>query len=73
MRAVLMTAAGGPEVLKLAEVPESEITGGHDVRVRLRAAGINPVDYKLRSASYPAATFARLAGPVKAVPDRRAP
>jgi NADPH:quinone reductase len=49
MRAVLMTAVGGPEVLKLAELPEPEITGEHDVRVRLRAAGINPVDYKLRS------------------------
>jgi NADPH:quinone reductase len=49
MRAVLMTAAGGPEVLKLAELPEPEITEDHDVRVRLRAAGINPVDYKLRS------------------------
>jgi NADPH:quinone reductase len=49
MRAVLMMAAGGPEVLELAELPEPEITGDHDVRVRLRAAGINPVDYKLRS------------------------
>ena len=49
MRAVLMTAAGGPEVFEVAEVPEPEITGQRDVRVRLRAAGINPVDYKLRS------------------------
>lgn len=49
MRAVLMTAVGGPEVLKLAEVPEPELSGEHDVLVRLRAAGINPVDYKLRS------------------------
>ena len=49
MRAVLMTAVGGPEVLELAEVPEPEIASEHDVRVRLRAAGINPVDYKLRS------------------------
>jgi NADPH2:quinone reductase len=49
MRAVLMTTVGGPEVLELAEVPEPEITGDHDVKVRLRAAGINPVDYKLRS------------------------
>jgi NADPH:quinone reductase len=49
MRAVLMTATGGPEVLKLSEVPEPQIAGDHDVRVRLRAAGINPVDYKLRS------------------------
>jgi NADPH:quinone reductase len=49
MRAVLMTATGGPEVLKLAERPEPEITGARDVRVRLRAAGINPIDYKLRT------------------------
>jgi NADPH:quinone reductase len=49
MRAVVMTAVGGPEVLQLADLPEPEITGAHDVRVRLRAAGINPVDAKLRS------------------------
>jgi NADPH:quinone reductase len=49
MRAVLMTAVGGPEVLELADLPEPEIAGEHDVRVGLRAAGINPVDYKLRS------------------------
>jgi NADPH:quinone reductase len=49
MRAVLMTAAGGPEVLKLAELPEPDIAGPRDVRVRLRAAGINPVDCKLRA------------------------
>ena len=44
-----MTAVGGPEVLQLAELPDPQIAGEHDVRVRLRAAGINPVDYKLRS------------------------
>src|ERR1700691_1485290 len=49
MRAILMTAVGGPEVLKLADLPEPEIAGEHDVLVRLRAAGINPVDTKLRS------------------------
>ncbi len=49
MRAVLMTAVGGPEVLEIAELPEPEVTGDHDVKVRLKAAGINPVDYKLRS------------------------
>jgi NADPH2:quinone reductase len=41
--------ADGPEVLKVEERPEPEITGEHDVRVRLRAAGVNPVDTKLRS------------------------
>ena len=49
MRAIMMTAVGGPEVLQLAEVPEPEISGPHDVRVRLRAAGVNPVDTKLRA------------------------
>jgi NADPH:quinone reductase-like Zn-dependent oxidoreductase len=34
MRAVLMTAVGGPDVLKPADVPEPEITGEHDVLVR---------------------------------------
>src|ERR1700733_14107339 len=49
MRAMLMTAAGGPDVLQLAELPDPQITSEHEVRVRLHAAGINPVDYKLRS------------------------
>ena len=49
MRAVQMTAVGGPEVLRLAEVPEPRVAGDRDVLVRLAAAGINPVDYKLRS------------------------
>lgn len=49
MRAVVMTAVGGPEVLKTTELPEPDIAREHDVRVRVRAAGINPVDYKLRS------------------------
>jgi len=50
MRAVLMTAVGDPGVLKLAEVPEPGAPAGHEVRVRLRAAGVNPVDCKLRAA-----------------------
>ncbi len=49
MRAVLMTAVGGPEVLKLEDLPDPQVTGEHDVLVRLRAAGVNPTDYKLRS------------------------
>jgi NADPH2:quinone reductase len=49
MQAVLMTAAGGPEVLQVVDQPEPEITGERDVKVRLRAAGVNPVDYKLRT------------------------
>ncbi|HUB42131.1 MAG TPA: hypothetical protein VMA72_25050 [Streptosporangiaceae bacterium] len=49
MRAVVMTAPGGPDVLRLADLPEPELTSDHDVRVRLPAAGINPVDCKIRA------------------------
>jgi hypothetical protein len=37
------------EVLRLVELPEPEITGERHVKVRLRAAGINPADYKQRA------------------------
>jgi NADPH2:quinone reductase len=47
VRAILMAAVGGPEVLQPAEVAELEF-GRRDVRVELRAAGVNPVDYKMR-------------------------
>jgi NADPH:quinone reductase len=49
MRAMLMTAVGGPEVLQLADLPAPEMSGEHDVLVRVRAASINPADYKQRS------------------------
>jgi NADPH2:quinone reductase len=48
MRAILMVAVGGPEVLQPAEVAELEF-GRRDVRVALRAAGVNPIDAKLRA------------------------
>jgi NADPH:quinone reductase len=43
-----MAAVGGPEVLQPAEVAELEF-GRRDVRIVLRAAGVNPVDAKLRA------------------------
>jgi NADPH2:quinone reductase len=48
MKAVLMIEAGGPEVLELREVPSPRIHSPTEVLVRLRAAGINPVDAKQR-------------------------
>lgn len=51
MKAVLMTASGSPEVLQLQEVPNPAVpVGNTELLVRLVAAGINPVDTKLRSA-----------------------
>jgi NADPH:quinone reductase-like Zn-dependent oxidoreductase len=54
LRAIQMTAPGGPEVLRFVELPEPEITGERDVKVRLRAAGINPADYKQRAEGWTA-------------------
>jgi len=43
-----MTAAGGPEVLQEQQLSKPEITDPTHMLVRLKAAGINPVDTKLR-------------------------
>lgn len=48
MKAVLMTAAGSPDVLQLADVPTPTLQTGMDLLVRLKAAGVNPIDTKLR-------------------------
>lgn len=47
MKAVLMTAPGNPEVLQIQEVPKP-IAGNTELLVRLVAAGVNPIDTKLR-------------------------
>lgn len=48
MKAVLMTAVGGPEVLQLADIDIPQPTSPTGVLVRLKAAGLNPIDTKLR-------------------------
>lgn len=55
MKAILMTAAGSPDVLQSREIPLPELPSEHHVRVKLAAAGINPLDTKLRTkpAYYP--------------------
>src|SRR6267154_2956630 len=48
MKAVICEQYGGPEVLEIAdEIPVPRI-GPNGVLVRVRAAGINPLDWKLR-------------------------
>jgi len=49
MKAVLMTREGEPDVLEYHDVPEPEIRSSSQIKVRLRAAGVNPVDTKLRA------------------------
>ncbi len=48
MKAIMMTAAGTPDVLKLQTIAEPEITQPTQIRVKLKAAGVNPVDTKIR-------------------------
>jgi NADPH2:quinone reductase len=43
-----MTAAGGPEVLRPVDIP-TPTPGADELRVRLHAAGVNPIDTKVRS------------------------
>lgn len=52
MRAVIQTSVGGPEVLFVADQPDPALNPG-DVLVRVRAAGINPVDGAVRGGFYP--------------------
>lgn len=47
MRAVRIHEHGGPEVLRIEEVPEPEL-GPHDVLVRVRAAALNHLDLWVR-------------------------
>jgi putative PIG3 family NAD(P)H quinone oxidoreductase len=53
MRAVVMTRAGGPEVLELREVDPPTI-GPADLLVRVHAAGLNRADVLQRIGGYPA-------------------
>ena len=54
MKAIRVSAFGGPEVLKLEEVPDPR-PGSGEVLVRVRAVGVNPVDTYMRSGAYGAA------------------
>lgn len=54
MKAVVFTEFGGPEVLRLADVPAPHAGPGR-VRVRVRAAGVLPFDTGLRSGRFPPA------------------
>lgn len=49
MKAMVMTESGGPEVLQLQDLPAPAIRQPQEVLVRIKAAGVNPVDAKLRS------------------------
>ncbi|MEU8635008.1 NADP-dependent oxidoreductase [Amycolatopsis sp. NPDC048633] len=74
MRAITFSAYGGPDVLQLSEVPVPE-PGPGQVRLAVRAVGINPIDWKIRNGfmqqnfqvSFPHTPGLEVAGVVDAV------
>ncbi|MBE0468829.1 MAG: zinc-dependent alcohol dehydrogenase family protein [Methyloprofundus sp.] len=73
MKAVIMTKAGGPDVLEYTEIAEPEITIATQVKVKIHAAGVNPIDTKVRRMAMfypdklPAVLGCDLAGEVVAI------
>jgi len=48
MKAILMTAAGDTRTLSYQDITEPSLSNATQVKVKLQAAGINPVDTKVR-------------------------
>lgn len=48
MEAIVFEKFGGPEVLQLSEIQEPH-AGPGQIRIHVRAAGVNPMDYKIRN------------------------
>ncbi|MFE1408772.1 NADP-dependent oxidoreductase [Streptomyces sp. NPDC058770] len=46
MKAIALNGYGGPEALRLTDLPDPKVAPG-EVLIRVRAAGVNPVDWKL--------------------------
>src|SRR3954463_11549198 len=51
MKAIRVHEFGGPEVMKIEEVPDPS-PGPSQVLVRVKAIGVNPVDNYIRSGTY---------------------
>src|SRR4051794_16765719 len=52
MKAIQIHAVGGPDVLQYEDVPRPE-PKPNEVLVRVHAAGVNPVDWKIREGVIP--------------------
>lgn len=72
MKAIQFSQFGGPDVLELVELPDPHPAAGQ-IRIAVRAAGINPIDWKMRSGAMggdlPQTTGREVAGVVDEVGD----
>jgi NADPH:quinone reductase-like Zn-dependent oxidoreductase len=72
MRAAQFSQFGGPEVLEIVELPDPHPAAGQ-IRVAVRAAAINPIDWKMRSGmlggALPQTTGREVAGVVDEIGD----
>ena len=55
MKAIVVTAFGGPEVLKFQDIADPKADAG-ELLIRVRASGVNPVDTYVREGKYPGLT-----------------
>src|SRR5689334_6851404 len=51
MKAFIVDRYGGPDQVRLAQMPEPEVKA-NDVLIQIHAAGVNPLDFKLRSGEF---------------------
>jgi NADPH2:quinone reductase len=49
MQSIVMTAIGAPHVLKFQDSIEPNITQSTEIKVKIHAAGVNPIDTKIRN------------------------
>src|ERR1700761_2656868 len=72
MKAIQFSQFGGPEVLEVVELPDPHARAGQ-IRVAVRAAAINPIDWKVRSGmmggDLPQTTGREVAGVVDEIGD----
>ena len=61
MKALVLDRAGGPETMRMAELPKPE-PGEGEVLVKVAAVGLNPVDYKLGERGHPAWSYPFILG-----------
>ena len=52
MKGIICDGAGGPEVLKLSEVPEPKLKAG-EVLIAVKATALNGADVMQRMGNYP--------------------